>query len=133
MVPLPPTRRSLGWPAPFAPWQPWHLVKKTCSPCATVPLPGGRPAPLGRISMSQGARSAGEIGWPNCAVCAEAAAAPASRSAVQSTRLRIRICRLPLRIDRPGLDRVEVVVAAQAPLGDELRARGLHHAEIVGG
>src|SRR5262249_16195142 len=106
----------------------------TASPSATVPRPGGRPAPLGVISMSHGARSAGEIGWPNCGVCARADAdAAISIAAPRMKRSRIRIGRLPLVVDRPGLDGVEVVGAGQPALGDELRARGLHHAGVVGG
>src|SRR5438270_627263 len=84
--------------------------------------------------MSHGARSAGAIGWPNCGACALAMTAPASSSAaLKTTDLHIRIGRLPLVVDAPGLDGVEVVVAAQTALGDELRARGLHQAGIVGG
>src|SRR5438128_1177826 len=86
------------------------------------------------MSMYQGAKSAGEIGWPNCAVCAPAVAVAAIRTAaLKVTRSSIRIGRLPLAVDGPGLHRVEVVVAAQPALGDELRARGLHHAGVVGG
>src|SRR5438477_1794674 len=84
--------------------------------------------------MSHGARSAGAIGWPNDGACALAMTAPASSSAALRTAdLHIRIGRLPLVVDLPGLDGVKVVLAAQAAIGNELRARGLHHAGVVGG
>ena len=36
-----------------------------------VPLPGGRPVPSGMMVMSQGAMSAGEIGFPRLGVGAK--------------------------------------------------------------
>src|SRR5258705_7056454 len=83
--------------------------------------------------MSQGARSAGAIGWPNFGACAEAAAVKARMAAPATRCLSIDIGGLPLLVDAPALDRIEVILPAQAALSDERRARGLHHAGVVGG
>src|SRR5207302_7301390 len=100
---------------------------------------GGRPTPSGATLMSQGARSAGAIGCPRPGPSADIAGAAASSTPAQiipangSKLLRIGIARLPFLVDAPTGDRVVVVDAAQPALGGELRARGLHHAGLVGG
>src|SRR5262245_28203450 len=82
--------------------------------------------------MSQGAISAGEIGWPNCGVCASAGAA--TTSAVPSVnRLSIDIARLSLFVDAPARDGIVVVVAAEAALVAKRYTCRLHHAGVVGG
>src|SRR6266511_5753167 len=102
------------------------------SPCAAVPRPGGRPTPSGPMLMSQGARSAGAIGCPNCGACAIAGAASNS-TAQKVSRSSVDIGCLPLLVDAPAGDRVVVIVAAQAALCGERFARRLHHAGVVGG
>src|SRR5215470_1080605 len=135
MVPKPPTSVSLGLPAPFSPWQAWHFAANTASPSFGVPRPGGSPAPSGPTLMSQGARSAGEIGCPKRgASAAPAKAAVANRIAAPRARTsRERIGRLPFLVDAPAGDGVVVILAAQPAGLDELRARRLHHAGVVGG
>src|SRR5258708_769406 len=85
--------------------------------------------------MSQAAMSAAVTGLPNCGLSAArvGATAIASNATQRAKRSSKHIARLPGLIDLPAGDRVIVVVAAQAPLGDELRARRLHHAGVVGG
>src|ERR1700730_4792073 len=85
--------------------------------------------------MSQAAMSAAVTGLPNCGPSAAPAGATAMTSiaAPRARRSSKHIARLPGLIDLPAGDGIVVVVAAQAPIGDELRARGLHHAGVVGG
>src|SRR4051794_41905276 len=83
--------------------------------------------------MSQAARSAGVAAWPNLGASAAAAAVAAQSSAAHAKRSSQNIGGLPFLVDLPACDRVEVIDAAQATLGDELRARRLHHAGLVGG
>src|SRR5215468_6575028 len=84
--------------------------------------------------MSQGAMSAGAIGWPNLGgVCADAMPVRATTAAPIRRFLRIDIDRLPLLVDPPALDRIVVILAAQAALGRKGGARRLHHAGVVGG
>src|SRR5512139_2402981 len=98
-------------------------------PCATVPLPGGRPAPSGRTSMSQpaissfvaalpkpnGAAVLVAAGFAGAAAIAKAGTRPSTASAVAAIAApRIRsehldIVHLAGRIDAPRLDRVVVV------------------------
>src|SRR5947209_10907130 len=85
--------------------------------------------------MSQAAISAGATGLPKCGSSAALAGASMAVNNTPQTARRSskHIGRPPGLIDLPAGDRVVVVVAAQAPVGDELRARGLHHAGVVGG
>src|ERR1700731_1705580 len=85
--------------------------------------------------MSQAAMSAAVTALPNCGPSAAPAGETAMTSiaAPRARRSSKHIARLPGLIDLPAGDGIVVVVAAQAPLGDELRARGLHHAGVVGG
>src|SRR6267154_242596 len=88
--------------------------------------------------MSQAAISAAVTGLPNCglsaAIATLAGATAMTSSAVQSAKRSSKhIARLPGLIDLPAGDGVVVVVAAEPALGDELRARGLHHTGVVGG
>src|SRR5919198_4024119 len=68
--PMPPTMVPyIGPPLASGPWQARHLASYTALPSATVPRPGGSPAPSGvRMSMFQAARSASLIGWPKAAL-----------------------------------------------------------------
>src|SRR5215831_125197 len=69
----------------------------TASPCFTVPLPGGRPAPSGPMLMSQDARSSGEIGLPRLGLCwanTEDASVRRSAGAAATKILRIDIFHL---------------------------------------
>src|SRR5687767_10446645 len=85
------------------------------SPCATVPLPGGRPAPSGPLLMSHGAISAGAMGCPNCGGCADAAFDAAISIAAQTARhLRVHIGGLALLVDAPACNGVIVVYAPKA-------------------
>src|SRR5262249_17419689 len=87
--------------------------------------------------MSQGAISAGAIGWPNFGACADTVAvkammaAPAAR--YLSVDLSVDIGGLPLVVDAPAVDGIEGILPARAALGDEGRARRLHHAGVVSG
>src|SRR5215468_3485285 len=133
--PWPPTRRSFGVPAPFSPWQAWHFAEKTASPCLTVPLPGGRPAPSGPMLMSQEARSSAEIGLPRLGLCcANAGDASANRTAGAATpkNLHIDIFHLAIAGHGPGLDHVVVIDAAVAAQRDELGAAWLDVSGLVG-
>src|SRR5215468_3805000 len=108
--PWPPTRRSFGVPAPFSPWQAWHFAANTASPCLTVPLPGGSPAPSGPILISQEARSSGETGLPRLGLCwANAGDASTKRAAAAAPRnVHIVILHLAIAGDGPGLNHVVV-------------------------
>src|SRR5215470_10375198 len=135
MVPKPPTSVSLGLPAPFSPWQAWHFAANTASPCLTLPLPGGNPAPSGPMLMSQAARSSAEIGLPRLGLCwANAGDASAKRAAGAAAlkNLRIDIFHLAIAGHGPGLDHVVVVIAAVAAQRDELLAARLHVPGLVG-
>src|ERR1700726_2839968 len=113
--PWPPTRRSLGWPAPFSPWQAWHFAANTASPCFTVPLPDGQPAPSGPMLMSQEAKSSGEIDLPRSGLCwanTGDARAKTSAGAAATKILRIDIFHLAIAGHGPGLDHIVVEVAA---------------------
>src|SRR5262245_52253014 len=88
--------------------------------------------------MSHGARSAGAIGCPkrgaSAARTGTAAIVTATPIIAPTTRRsRERIACLPLLVDPPAGDGIVVVLPAQSAVGDELRARGLHHAGIVDG
>src|SRR5262245_13736473 len=89
--------------------------------------------------MSHGARSAGAIGCPKRGASAARTGAAAIATATPiiaapaTTRSRERIACLPSLVDPPAGDGIVVVLPAQPAVGDELRARGLHHAGIVGG
>src|ERR1700674_3416625 len=99
-------------PLPPSPWQSAQLSAQIAAPCAAVPLPGGRPAPLGSMSMSHSARSAGVIGFPRFGLspCATPMASTAVHNIVTKSLLRIRMGDLPLGVDRPADDSVEMVV-----------------------
>src|SRR5215470_10473863 len=84
--------------------------------------------------MSHGEISAGAIGCPNLAVCADAANEEATRSVAHTARhLSVDIARLPFLIDAPAGDGVVVIEAAQSAGGDKLVARRLYHAGAVDG
>src|SRR5260370_37874570 len=107
----------------------------TASPCLTVPLPGGSPAPSGPMLMSQEARSSAEIGLPRVGLCsANAGDASAKRAAGAAALQNLRIDIFHLAIDghRPGLDHVVVVGAAVAAQRDELLAARLHVSGLIG-
>src|SRR6267143_2130911 len=99
-------------PLPPSPWQSAQLSAKIAAPCAAVPLPGGKPAPLGSISMSHSARSAGVIGFPRFGL--SPCAPPMARARVHDSdtkiALRVRMSDLPLGVDRPADDSVEMMV-----------------------
>src|SRR6267378_2734117 len=133
--PWPPTRRSFGVPAPFSPCQAWHFAMNTASPCLTVPLPDGSPAPSGPMLMSQEARSSTEIALPRLGLCwANAGDASANRAAgaAAAKNLRINIFHLATAVHHPGLDHVVVVVAAVAAQRDELLAARLDVSGLIG-
>src|SRR5271163_3442844 len=99
-------------PLPPSPWHSAHWSAKTEAPRSDVPLPAGKPAPLGSMSMSHAAKSAGLIGfpsfgpWPNTAPDVNARL----RSAASRTVLCVRMGNVSLLVDRPACDRVEVMV-----------------------
>src|SRR5262249_26109726 len=134
-----PPSRSLGCPAPLAPWQAWLSCSYTGAPAAGVPLPGGRPTPSGPMLMSQPATCAGVASRPRFgpSSAAEVAPAPAQppRTSASITPARSRVDMLHLAVGRhaPGLDAAEVEDRVVAVLGDEPLALRLHGARIVGG
>src|SRR3954463_8450687 len=105
------------------------------APCAALPRPAGRPAPSVGILMSQAASSSGVIDLPRLGASASAAL-PASTSAMRPVAaLRVNMPDLPLGVDAPAGDRIEVLVREGehrrrflelAALGDELGAGRLH-------
>src|SRR5690242_17605821 len=119
------------------------------SPCFAVPLPGGRPMPSGRISMSHPAISAGLASrpMPRClnvseGVCSwlafgAAATAPApiaTMLAPNSAPLtHLDIFDLAVLLDMPGLDAVVVVDRIDAAVFAKLRLARLHVAALVHG
>src|SRR5258708_10661134 len=131
-------------PLPPSPWQSAQLSAKIAAPCSTVPLPGGKPAPLGSMSMSHSARSAAVIGFPRFGL--SPCATPMARTAVHNidakSVLRVRMGDLPLGVDRAADDGVEMMVLEPQHRGhrrqlaagrNELRARGLGIAALVPG
>src|SRR5258707_3364964 len=127
-----------------SPWQSAQLSAKIAAPCSAVPLPGGKPAPLGSMSMSHSARSAGVIGFPRFGL--SACAPPMARARVHDSdtkiALRVRMGDLPLGVDRPADDSVEMMVLEPQHRGhrrqlaagrNELSARGLGIAALVPG
>src|SRR5438874_5115181 len=134
-VPWPPTSRSFGWPAPFAPWQAWHFCSYTGAPFRAVPPPGGSPTPSGPTLMSQPAISAAVADRPRFGVSMWLAAphpAVTNASAAHASS-RVDMLHLAARGHAPGLDRVAVKDRTVAVLGDELLALGLDVARIVRG
>src|SRR5712692_2405773 len=113
------------------------------APCAAMPLPRGRPVPSGRMLMSQALTSASATGWPRPGVSpASAAAAPASASATGKQNLSVHMLDLPVAVDRPAGDAVEVLIGEaehrRRRLGlpaqrHELGAGRLHVAAFVPG
>jgi hypothetical protein len=84
--------------------------------------------------MTEGARSAGEIGCPNYGACPSAGATIAkSIAATKARRSNICIKCLAFLIDRRGLDSIEVKVSFQPPFGNELHTRRPRHAGVIGG
>src|SRR5215472_16004463 len=70
-------------PLPPSPWQSEQpFSANSFSPCAAVPLPGGRPVPTGRMKMSHALKSGGAIGLPRMGVSPARAAPAAKASAV---------------------------------------------------
>src|SRR3989442_9526190 len=138
-VPWPPTSRSFGCPAPFAPWQTWHFCSYTVAPVAGVPLPGGNPTPSGPTLMSQPAICAGVASRPRfglsipLGVMPAPAQPPTTRASATQTRSRVDMLHLAVRRHAPGLDAVEVEDRVVAMRGDELVALRLHGPRIVGG
>src|SRR6516225_3414093 len=103
------------------------------SPSIAVPRPGGRPTPSGPMLMSHAAMSAGAIGCPNCGAWARAADAIVSIDMQTAMGLSVNIAGLAHLVNAPACDGVVVVDPTKAALVDELRARWLHHARVVGG
>src|SRR6187431_2814259 len=122
------------------------------SPCLTVPLPGGRPWPSGRISISQPAISSG-LAWrpmPSgfacvAAVCLGAAppTPPAATPSASVAAVNIAIVRedresghldilnLAVAAQMPGLDAVVVVDRIDAADLAQLGLARLHIAGLV--
>src|SRR5258706_3096257 len=109
------------------------------SPCAGVPLPGGKPVPSGRILMPEAFTSDSEIGCPRLGPCASAGAAT---SAATSTNLGVDMAHLAFSVDRPARDRIEMLVGERrhrerrgrlAARGDERGARRLRVPGLVPG
>src|SRR5471030_3020102 len=82
--------------------------------------------------MSQAARSADDTASPSFGASAAIAAGAANSATINARRSSENIGGLSFLVDAPTCDRVEVVDAAQSTLGDELRARRLHHAGLIG-
>src|SRR5258706_3486018 len=131
-------------PLPPSPWQSAQLSAKIAAPCSAVPLPGGKPAPLGSMSMSHSARSAAVIGFPRFGLspCAPPMARARAHDSDTKIALRVRMGDLPLGVDRPADDGVEMMVLEPQHRGhrrqlaagrNELRARGLGIAALVPG
>src|SRR5215211_2952328 len=132
-VPLIPATCSAAPPAPFSPWQAWHFATYTASPCLAVPLPCGRPAPLGSTVISHDSISSGVVMRPRRGhSCAMAAPETTRTAAAAARRLRIDMVHLPLVIDRPAGDAIGHVITRQSALSDHRGAGPLHIAGVVG-
>src|SRR3954469_6096966 len=106
---MPPTSAGASPPSPLAPWHLAPRRSKSASPCWTVPLPGGKPAPSGAMSMSQPAISSAVAGCPKPYVCSG-----------------VDIAHLPIGRNCPGLDGVDVIEGVHAPCLDQLGDGRLH-------
>src|SRR5262245_54255484 len=117
-LPTPPTSGSAGLPAPFSPWHAWQCAAYTASPCLGVPLPAGRPSPLGGMLMSQAAISRAAAARPSpgpvvgagdsAPVVAQDAVTVASAMPVMA-RLNEDIGDAPVGRHFPGLNRMIVI------------------------
>src|SRR5688572_27758950 len=139
---MPPTSRSAGLPAPFAAWQARHFATYTASPCLTVPLPAGSPAPLGGMLMSHAAIScgvasrprpgpAGRLDGPVVEVAQASTRVASTMAAI--TFLKIDIAYASVSFDHPRLDRIVVVALLGHVFREPRRARGLHVSFLVDG
>src|SRR5689334_8339320 len=136
----PPTSVTFVPPLAFAPWHPTHLCAKIAAPCAAVPLPGGKPSPLGETLMSQAAISSAVIGLPRSGPAAKAPVAASAAAASAAPSSRVDMFHLAVALDSPAR-RAVVVLAdecrdglgalALATLGDDLRARRLRVSRLV--
>src|SRR5271169_7154544 len=99
-------------PFPPSPWQAAQLSAKIGAPWSDVPLPAGKPAPLGSISISHGAISAGTIGLPRFRPSPNARPVPIARvhKPDNSRILCVRMRHRSLVVDRPAHDRVEMMI-----------------------
>src|SRR5579872_7116810 len=98
-------------PLPPSPWQRAQLSAKTAAPCSAVPLPTGRPAPSGSMSMSHAAISAGSIGLPRLGPSPSAPPTPNVKvnNAVKVSALGVHMFDLTFVVDCPAHDGIEVV------------------------
>src|SRR5689334_10760932 len=111
---LPTSGGALLVPSPLAPWHLAPSLAKSASPCATVPLPGGNPLPVGVMSIFQPAICSGVAGWPKPKRCSGVA-----------------IADLSIGGHRPRLDAVVVIEGMRAAHGDQLVSRRLDVAGLV--
>src|SRR5438034_107419 len=110
------------------------------TPCAAVPLPGGKPSPLGETLMSHAAISSGVIGLPRSGPAAKALVVASASAASAAPSSRVDMLHLPVAVDSPARGTVVVLadergdgpnVLALATLGHDLRARRLHVSRLV--
>src|SRR5271169_6858236 len=98
-------------PFPPSPWQAAQLSAKIGAPWSDVPLPAGKPAPLGSISISHGAISAGTIGLPRFRPSPNATPIPIAKMKPDNSRiLCVRMRHCSLVVDRPAYDGVEMMI-----------------------
>src|SRR5260370_1899701 len=111
-------------PLPPSPCQATHFCAKILAPSAALPLPAGRLLPSGRMLISHSARSACVIGLPRRGPSASATLAPSASPATpaMTASLGIDMLDLPLGLDRPTGDGVEMVARKTA---DRRGFRGL--------
>src|SRR5450432_543124 len=115
---------------PLAPWHAAQFSSKITLPCATVPLPSGKPLPSGRTSISHAFISSGDAGRPKSTALAGDETMPATTAA--KTVLGKDIANPPRRIDAPGLLRIVVKQRIRPHLRDKRRAVWLNIAHFVG-
>src|SRR5687767_9421944 len=114
----------------------------TASPCFAVPLPAGKPTPLGGILMSHAATSCAVATRPRLgpvvgtgdplSVVAQAADRTANASPAIA-RSEINIGDAPVSCDFPGLDRMVVIALLRRQFRKQRRARRLHVSFLVDG
>src|SRR5436190_11057876 len=133
---MPPASASAGLPAPLAPWHAWHFCSYTAAPVRAVPLPLGKPAPLGGMLMSQRAISACATGSPSagpfgCVARSLAQLVSSRTAATAAMRSRVDMMHAPVGIERPGNDRVIVEAVRRRIARQPFVARRLHASLLV--
>src|SRR3954469_25141313 len=113
-----------------------HFCSYTSWPSRTLPLPFGKPAPLGGMLMSKRAIRSSVAGSPSAGpltVVAGGVAQAARAKSAMAACLRVDIFHAPVGFHRQRDDRVVVETVVGRVARDPLLARRLHATFLIGG